>query len=773
MHAHLSSPPRWSPMAHNALLSVKPCLVAIITKSSCPTWPWLTCQAIDLDKVWTPIIALRPFVNAHELEIDTMEQQSTPSTEAPETPASAAPVSTEAPVRERRVGEAPIKKECVQLSVSTVACVHQLTCQCNRFLKPKPAPKPAAAAEDGEAKTATEVKDDRDREGGKKKRGGTFKKRPADVEQDPADMLCRPVASGEGCQFGDSCKFSHDVDDYMKRKPKDLGERCPVFDAVGYCRYGMACRFSKAHTEKVDGTYRNVTREGYVEGQNSGEEVNDLTHDLRLKLRKDTYDFQSKQQMKKDKKKGKRQQKNNEEKEVKPEADASATDAKSETLSDAVKTEVAEKTEATTEDVKAVAATEEVRMEPAAESPLLPERKPVDFKRKIYIAPLTTVGNLPFRRLLKQTGADITCGEMAMATNLLKAQQSEWALLRRHKSEDVFGVQIAGSFSDQMARVCELLARETEIDFVDINMGCPIDVVCRVGAGSALMTRPPRLLEVVAGALTGLELGTRMRTGGTVNTPGLTVKLRTGWSDKQPTAHKLVPKLQSVRASQAYVNAAVVTADFKLRAAQSVDAIMVHGRSRLQRYTKNADWDYIFQCSDAQKDSIDEKPMPHVPFVGGGDVLSYEEFDEHLQNGKLETCMLARGALIKPWLPTEIKERRHWDISASERLDLLKDFVRFGLEHWGSDQKGVNRTRRYLLEWQSFLCRYIPVGLLEALPQRINDRPSPYYGRNDLETLMASDQAVDWVKISEMLLGPVPDGFQFVPKHRANAYNAA
>ncbi|KAG6619337.1 tRNA-dihydrouridine synthase 3 [Phytophthora cinnamomi] len=667
-----------------------------------------------------------------------MEQQPMPSTETPETPAAATPVSTEAPERERRVGEAPIKKA---------------------FLKPKPAPKPATT-ETGDAKDATPAKDDRDREGGKKKRGGTFKKRPADVEQDPADMLCRPVASGEGCNFGDSCKFSHDVDDYMKRKPKDLGERCPVFDVVGYCRYGMACRFAKAHIEKVDGAYRNIKREGYAEGQDLGDEVNDLTHDLRLKLRKDTYDFQSKQQMKKGKKNaGKQQQRNNEKQEVKPETDASSAPA-----SDA-------RTEVTPEAVRTEAETESV--EPAAESPLLAERKPVDFKRKIYIAPLTTVGNLPFRRLLKQTGADITCGEMAMATNLLKAQQSEWALLRRHKSEDVFGVQLAGSFSDQMARVCELLARETEIDFVDINMGCPIDIVCRAGAGSALMTRPPRLLEVVSGALTGLELGTRMRTGGTVNTPGLTVKLRTGWSDKQPTAHKLVPKLQSVRASQAYVNAAVVTADFKLRATQSVDAIMVHGRSRLQRYTKNADWDYIFQCSDAQKEAIEDKPLPHVPFVGGGDVLSYEEFDEHLQNGKLDTCMLARGALIKPWLPTEIKERRHWDISASERFDLLKDFVRFGLEHWGSDQKGVNRTRRYLLEWQSFLCRYIPVGVLETLPQRINDRPSPYYGRNDLETLMASDQAVDWVKISEMLLGPVPDGFQFVPKHRANAYTTA
>lgn len=199
-----------------------------------------------------------------------------------------------------------------------------------------------------------------------------------------------------------------------------------------------------------------------------------------------------------------------------------------------------------------------------------------------------------------------------------------------------------------------------------------------------------------------------------------------------------------------------------------ISLITLHGRSREQRYTKSADWAYVKECAEEAR-----RPDPSltpIPMFGSGDVLSQEEYYEKLESSAVDGIMLARGALIKPWLFTEIKERRTWDISSSERLDMLKKYVNYGLENWGSDREGVEKTRRFLLEWLSFLYRYIPVGLLERPPQRINERPPRYFGRDELETLMSSASCKDWISITELLLGKVQDGFTFIPKHKANAY---
>jgi len=97
----------------------------------------------------------------------------------------------------------------------------------------------------------------------------------------------------------------------------------------------------------------------------------------------------------------------------------------------------------------------------------------------------------------------------------------------------------------------------------------------------------------------------------------------------------------------------------------------------------------------------------------------------------------------------------------------------YGLEHWGSDHQGICTTRRFLLEWLSFLHRYVPVGILkQTYPQTMNQQPPQlYFGRCDVETILSSANAQDWVKLSEMFLGKVSIDFSFIPKHKANSYS--
>uniref|UniRef100_A0A8C8F7F3 tRNA-dihydrouridine(47) synthase [NAD(P)(+)] n=1 Tax=Oncorhynchus tshawytscha TaxID=74940 RepID=A0A8C8F7F3_ONCTS len=488
------------------------------------------------------------------------------------------------------------------------------------------------------------------------------------------------------CVYGDKCKFIHDVAEYMALKPADVGEHCYLYDTFGKCHYGLSCRFARAH---ISADLKNLANEERVKAMEGRTPVrNSLDKDLQWRLRKKVVPF-------------------------------TASDAYMKTVfKGGHKAGEGWKKAATAENGKASAGSNLALVKtigPLTDADVI----------KLRQCEKKQCGNLPFRRICKRFGADITCGEMAMCTNLLQGQSSEWALLKRHESEDLFGVQVEGCFPDTMTRCAELLNNKIDVDFVDINSGCPIDLVYKKGGGCGLMTRTNKFEQIIRGMNSVLDVP-------------LTVKIRTGVQEKANIAHKLIPEMKK----------------------WGVSMITLHGRSREQRYTKSADWDYINTCSQLASP---------IPLFGNGDILSYYDAMKARET-EVSGIMLARGALIKPWVFTEIKERRDWDISSSERLDVLRDFTHYGLEHWGSDTQGLEKTRNFLLEWLSFMCRYIPVGLLEQVPQRINERPPYYMGRDYLESLMASQHVGDWIKISEMLLGPVPKNFNFLPKHKANAY---
>ncbi|XP_054788015.1 tRNA-dihydrouridine(47) synthase [NAD(P)(+)]-like [Prosopis cineraria] len=630
-----------------------------------------------------------------------------------------------------------------------------------------------------------EVSEDKDKvsvqSGGlvKEKKSKRQLKRERRQEQKSAKNICPEIAkTGDisSCPYSDKCRFSHDLEAFKAQKPTDLEGECPFFKAEGSCSYGLACRFSSTHAEGMP--------PGNLNDRRKTSEINGLSKDVQKLLWKNKMRFPKadarlralglwessklKRNDLEDKDGGSvdsnncHHADNNGSCEVTNDLgsnlESSTEDTKVDGIdgnfdSDLLCPQKRRKTEENSgldvSENEGVCVTDQnieksfIQAELAAVTDAIPpetdrsmklhprEKMLIDFRDKVYLAPLTTVGNLPFRRVCKVLGADVTCGEMAMCTNLLQGQASEWALLRRHSSEDLFGVQICGAYPDTIARTVELIEKECTIDFIDINMGCPIDIVVNKGAGSALLTKPMRMKNIVEVA------------SGTLEKP-ITVKVRTAYFEGKNRIDSIIADVGSWGAN----------------------AVTIHGRSRQQRYSKLADWDYVYQCA--------RKAPNTLQVVGNGDISSFVDWNNHkAECSELATCMIARGALIKPWIFTEIKEQRHWDISSGERLNILKDFVRFGLEHWGSDTKGVETTRRFLLEWLSYTCRYIPVGLLDVIPQRLNWRPPSYYGRDDLETQMASDSAADWIRISEILLGKVPDGFSFTPKHKSNAYDSA
>lgn len=285
------------------------------------------------------------------------------------------------------------------------------------------------------------------------------------------------------------------------------------------------------------------------------------------------------------------------------------------------------------------------------------------FPGTLWLAPLTFGGNLPFRRLCVEFGAEITVGEMAVVRKLIENRSGEFALLRSHPEEPFFGAQLADKKPDTLAEGARI-AESRGARFVDLNCGCPIHEMTGRGLGASLLKKPGRVARLVEA----------MRKA--VSVP-VTVKLRSGWSETKQNAAELARACEEAGAA----------------------AVTIHARTREQRYSKAADWDLIGRVAAERG----------IPVVGNGDILTHFEARERRQRSGVGSIMLARGALIKPWIFREIREGRSWLPTAEERFSVLWHFVELLREHFRDDEKGRRRALRFLPWHLNFFCRYRPL----------------------------------------------------------------
>lgn len=229
----------------------------------------------------------------------------------------------------------------------------------------------------------------------------------------------------------------------------------------------------------------------------------------------------------------------------------------------------------------------------------------------LYLAPMSGFTDIGFRALCKEFGADVLVSEFVQSEPLIRSRERTWRDVDFTPEQRPMGIQIFGANPDSMARAAALLEERLQPDFIDINFGCPARKVVECNAGSSLLKDLP-LAEKIARAVAE-----------SVPATPVTAKMRLGW-DSQSLVH---------------LEAAKRLEDAGMR------AIAVHGRTRAQGYSGEADWDKIAEVAAAVR----------VPVIGNGDIRDAETAARRVRETGVSGLMVGRGALGRPWLFREIK----------------------------------------------------------------------------------------------------------------------
>jgi len=296
--------------------------------------------------------------------------------------------------------------------------------------------------------------------------------------------------------------------------------------------------------------------------------------------------------------------------------------------------------------------------------------------RPIVLAPMEDVTNPPFRKCCKSYGADWMYTEFVSSDALVRNVEKTKKKLTIVEEERPVTIQIYGKDPEALAGAAKI-AEEANPDFIDINFGCPVRKIAGKGAGAGLLQNVPLMEEIVRKVVDAVSIP-------------VTAKTRLGWDEDTKHILDVAERLQDAGAK----------------------ALAIHGRTRAQMYTGEADWTLIGEVKNNQR--------MHIPIIGNGDIDSPQKAKEYFDRYGVDAMMIGRACIGRPWI---FKEIRHFidtgelwtPPSLSEQTDILRSQI-VQASDWLDERRGILHMRRHMAQMFKGLSHFkdLRIAMLRA-----------------------------------------------------------
>ena len=285
-------------------------------------------------------------------------------------------------------------------------------------------------------------------------------------------------------------------------------------------------------------------------------------------------------------------------------------------------------------------------------------------QRPVLLAPMEDVTDIGFRLLCRRMGAAMVYSEFVAADALVRMVNKSLRKLEVCPEERPVAIQIYGKEPGPMADAARIVVEQAHPDVLDLNFGCPVKKIATKGAGAGLLRDIPKMLDITRAVVNAV--GSQVP---------VTVKTRLGWDHEHKIIVELAEQLQDC----------------------GIEALTIHGRTRSQLYSDQADWTLIGE--------VRKNPRMHIPIIGNGDITSAERAVEAFERWGVDAIMVGRATFGRPWIFREIAEKIHpqsfppQKLSAEElldwKLDILKEQVLTSVSR-SNELSGIRHIRRHL-----------------------------------------------------------------------------